>query len=144
MQRPTGVVLIAALYIIAAVFMLLFALGAFFFGGLLMSHAAAWGAPLGGRLAGGIGAFLGVVVLVFGLLALVVAIGLIGMKEWARMVAMVLSAIGAIFGLLSLFPLLMHFAMFMVFWVLVRIAINVLIVWYLNQPAVKQAFTASA
>ena len=142
MQRPTGVVLIAALYIISAVFMVLVALGAFFFGGLLMTHAAAWGVPVGGRFAGGIGAFIGIIVLVFAALALVVAIGLIGLKNWARVVAMVLSVLGAIGGLLSLLPLMMHFAMFLVFWALVRIAINVLIVWYLNQTTVKQAFGA--
>jgi hypothetical protein len=142
MQRPTGVVLIAALYIISAVFMVLVGVAAFFVGGLLMTHAAAWGVPVGARLAGGLGAIVGIVVLVFAALALIVGIGLIGLKNWARIVAMVLSIIGAIGGLFSLLPLMMHFAMFLVFWALVRVAINILIVWYLNQPTVKQAFGA--
>jgi uncharacterized membrane protein (DUF2068 family) len=73
---------------------------------------------------------------------LIIAIGLFGLKNWARIIAMVLSAIGAVFGLLAVFSLMMHFAAIMAFWQLIKIAINVLIVWYLNQPQVKQAFGA--
>jgi hypothetical protein len=141
MQKPTGVVLIAALYFIVAAFFLLAGAAAFFIGGAFLAHAVNAGLPLRG-IAGGVGAFIGAVSIVFGVLALVVAIGLLGLKNWARMIAMVLAAIGAIFGFLAIFSLLAHFAMIRVFFRLVRIAINVLIVWYLNQPAVKQAFGA--
>jgi uncharacterized membrane protein (DUF2068 family) len=104
-------------------------------------RAAAYGMPVTG-MAGGIGAFIGVILLVSAALALIIAIGLFGLKNWARIIAMVLSAIGAVFGLLAVFSLMMHFAAIMAFWQLIKIAINVLIVWYLNQPQVKQAFGA--
>ena len=141
MQKPTGVILIGILYIIGAIVSLLAGLAAFFFGGALMMHAAAYGMPVTG-MAGGIGAFIGVILLVSAALALIIAIGLLGLKNWARIIAMVLSAIGAVFGLLAVFALMMHFAAIMAFWQLIKIAINVLIVWYLNQPQVKQAFGA--
>jgi hypothetical protein len=141
MQKPTGVILIGILYIIGAIVSLLAGLAAFFFGGALMMHAAAYGMPVSG-MAGGIGAFIGVIFLVSAALALIIAIGLFGLKNWARIIAMVLSAIGAVFGLLAVFALMVHFALIMAFWQLIKIAINVLIVWYLNQPQVKQAFGA--
>jgi hypothetical protein len=142
MQKPTGVILIAALYILGAAFAILGGVAAFFIGGAFMMRAASLGMTVGRGVAGGLGAFIGIVLIVFGALALIIAIGLIGLKNWARVVAMVLAAIGVVFGLLSLFPLLMHFAMIGIFFVLVRVMINALILWYLNQPTVKQAFGA--
>ena len=141
MQKPTGVMLIAILYIIGAILSLLAGVAAFLFGGALMMHAAAYGYPVRG-IAAGFGAFLGVILLMVGVFSLIVAIGLFGMKNWARIIAMALSAIGAVFGLLAVFALMVHFAIILAFWQMVKIAINVLIVWYLNQPTVKQAFGA--
>jgi uncharacterized membrane protein (DUF2068 family) len=83
-----------------------------------------------------------VLLLVFGVLFLVIGIGLIGMKGWARVVAMVLSAIFAVFGLLHMLPLMAHFEMFRLGFTLIRVALNILVVWYLNQATVKQAFGA--
>jgi hypothetical protein len=141
MQKPTGVILIGILYIIGAILSFLAGVAAFFFGGALMMHAAAYGMPVTG-MAGGFGAFLGVMLLVFGALSLIIAIGLFGLKNWARVVAMILSAIGAVFGLLAVFALMVHFAIIMAFWQMIKIAINVLIAWYLNQAEVKRAFGA--
>jgi hypothetical protein len=141
MQRPAGVVLIAALYIIGGVFALLGGLAAFFIGGAFLTRATALGLPVSG-IAGGIGTMLGVILIVIGVLALIIAIGLIGMKGWARAIAMVLAAIFAILGIFHIFVLMMHFMMVRVFFVLVRVVINALILWYLNQPGVKQAFSA--
>jgi len=132
---------IAVLYVIGAILAFLAGAAAFLFGGALMMHAAAYGFPVSG-IAGGFGAFLGVMLLIFGALSLIIAIGLFGMKNWARIIAMVLSAVGAVFGLLAVFALMAHFALIMAFWQVIKIAINVLIVWYLNQPQVKQAFGA--
>jgi hypothetical protein len=141
MQKPTGVIVIGILYVIAAILSVLAGVAAFLFGGALMMRAAAYGMPFTG-MAGGFGAFLGVILLAIGVFSLIVAIGLFGMKNWARIVAMALSAIGAVFGLLAVFALMVHFAIILAFWQMIKIAINVLIVWYLNQTAVKQAFGA--
>lgn len=141
MQRPTGVVVIGILYILGAVFAILAGLGAFIFGGAFLAHFASAGMPVGGAVAAMVSA-IGVVLIVFGVFALIIAIGLFGLKNWARIVAMALAALGVIFGLLALLPLALHFAMFRIFYVLIRIAINALILWYLNQPDVKKAFGA--
>jgi hypothetical protein len=141
MQRPTGVVLIAALYILGGAFSVLAGLAAFFIGGAFLMRATTLGLPVSG-IAGGMGTILGVILIVIGALALIIAIGLIGMKGWARVIAMVLSSIVVVFGVLHIFVLMIHFMMFRVFFMLVRVVINGLILWYLNQPGVKQAFSA--
>ncbi len=142
MQKPTGVILIAALYILGAVFAILGGLAAFFIGGAFMMRAASLGMTVGRGVAGGLGAFLGIVFIVFGALALIIAFGLIGLRNWARVIAMVLAAIALVFGVFHILVLMMHFAMIRVFFVLVRVVISGLILWYLNQPTVKQAFGA--
>jgi|SRR5580704_6095469 hypothetical protein len=141
MQRPTGVVLIAALYFLGGAFAVLAGLAAFFIGGAFLMRATALGLPVSG-IAGGIGTILGVILIVTGVLALIIAIGLIGMKGWARVIAMVLAAIFAVLGVFHIFLLMLHFMMVRVFFALVRVVINALILWYLNQPGVKQAFSA--
>ncbi|MGB6431945.1 MAG: hypothetical protein WBF06_15285, partial [Candidatus Acidiferrales bacterium] len=98
MQKPTGVILIAALYILGAVFAILGGLAAFFIGGAFMMRAASLGMTVGRGVAGGLGAFLGIVFIVFGALALIIAFGLIGLRNWARVIAMVLAAIALVFG----------------------------------------------
>ena len=142
MQRPTGVIFIAAVYFVSAIVGLLGGVAAFFVGGAFMMRAASMGMTLGRGIAGGLGAAVGVLLLVFGVLFLVIGIGLIGMKGWARVVAMVLSAIFAVFGLLHMLPLMAHFEMFRLGFTLIRVALNILVVWYLNQATVKQAFGA--
>ena len=67
-------------------------------------------------------------------------LGLLKLKEWARIVTIVFAAIGAVFGLLGLFTLLAHIAVIGILWALCRLAINVWIIWYLLQPHVKAAF----
>jgi hypothetical protein len=39
-------------------------------------------------------------------------------------------------------PLMAHFEMFRLGFTLIRVALNILVVWYLNQATVKQAFGA--
>jgi len=84
-KRPIGVSVLAILNIIGSIFMMLAAFGA----GGIFSEAEAAGAA---------GAF-------FGLLAvasLIVAIGLWRLRNWARITAIVLYALSAILGLVSI------------------------------------------
>ena len=142
MQKPAGVVVIGALYLIGAVLLILCGVAAFGVGGVFLERAASMGMTMGRGIAGGVGTFIGVAAIVFGVIFLVIGIGLISLKNWARMIAMVLAGIFVVLGLLHMLPLMIHFAIFRVSFVLVRVAINALIVWYLNQPTVKQAFGA--
>jgi uncharacterized membrane protein HdeD (DUF308 family) len=75
---------------------------------------------------------MGVVLLLMGILAFVVAYGLLKGRGWAWTLALILSIIGIIIGAVSLFqgsPA-----------AVIGIIINLIIVYYLTRPHVKQFF----
>jgi len=139
MGRPTGVTIIAVLDFIAAAFCVLGGLGVMLGGGFVASMMGQQSGAGAGVLAA-IGAAAGVFLLVCAAVAVLLGWGLLKLKEWARIVTIVLAAIGALFSLIGLVGVLGHFAMVAVVFVLVRLAINGLIIWYLVQPHVKAAF----
>jgi hypothetical protein len=105
-----------------------------------MSQQGGQGSAAGAGFLAGLGAVIGVLALVFAALYALVGWGLLKLKEWARIVTIVLSglgALGALFGLVAVFT---HFGLIIVFWSLVRLAICAWIIWYLLQPNVKAAF----
>jgi len=111
----------------------------FMLGSAVAMHRAAMGGVFGG-VAGVIGAFLGMILLVIGILYIVLGVGLLKLHNWARMLTLVFSALGALLHVLRLLRSMMHFMMFHAFWQGIVIAICVLIIWYLLQPEVKRAF----
>lgn len=139
MGRPAGVTVIAVLDFIGAAFCLLLGL-ALMLGGGFIATIMSQQQRAGAGFLGAIGAAAGVFVIVCAALAIVLGLGLMKLKEWARIATIVLAAIGVVFGLLGLFTVLAHFAVVGIFWALCRLAINVLIIWYLLQPHVKAAF----
>ena len=133
MPRPTGVTLIAILYWIASCAVILLGLGLFAASGYLgeSGRIAGWGwvASLGK-----IGAIL---LIGFGGLGAFVGYGLWTLQEWARVTAIVFSVLGILAFLPGFF--LLHGVFFMPIR-LVRLAINVGILWYLFQPQAQRAF----
>jgi len=143
MERPVGVTVLAVLQYLGAAFLVLMGvlmMVAFsVFGPAIMKAAGAAGS-VGGMAMAGLGVFLGILFFFFVAIAALLGWGMWGLKNWARIVTMVLSALGllgAAFGLLSG---LMHFSVVILVVATVRAAINGLILWYLNEPNVKQAF----
>ena len=145
MIRPTGVTVLAILAFIGTAFMVLVAIGAFvggaFIGTMLGASAHQAGAGAAGAGFGAvIGAAIGVGFLIGAALYAACGYGLWNVKEWGRMLTIILSAIGVVFGALSLLLAMTHLHIFAMFFTLVRIGIGVLIIWYLSQPQVKAAF----
>lgn len=145
MQKPIGVIVIAALDFLGT-----FVLGCL---GLLAFVAMGFIAPriseaTNGQLApaviAGLGIFLGVVCLFFAALFGVLGYGMLSLKEWARIVQMVLAAIGIILGGIGLLSAVLHFHPFVIMMAGIRLAINFIILGYLYQPGVKAAFQARA
>jgi len=131
MQRPTGVVIIAVLYWIGAFFLMIFgfvlAVGGTIFTAVLSGM---------GHLIGGLGLVGGMFLVGLGLAVAFVGYGLFSLKEWARVVAIALAAIGIVFTVMSFIsPLGIG-----IFGRVVRLAINGVIVWYLSQPQVRMCF----
>jgi hypothetical protein len=119
-NRPTGVMILAGLEALVG-------LGFLGFGALMgMGGAALFGGTILGALAG----MFGMVMVLLGLVAFVIAWGLWMGKDWALMVAMVFAVLGILAGLVTLpaglFGLL----------------INAGILYYLTRPGVKAWFEA--
>lgn len=142
MQRPTGVTVIAILQFIGAGFMVLGGFGLMLGMGMLGTVLAQRG---NGGMAGmgvlaGMGAVLGVVVLFFAAIEGLIAWGMWNLKSWARIVTIVFAGLGGAFQALGLMASLIHFHIFGLLWNALWLGVNGLIIWYLVQPEVVQAF----
>jgi hypothetical protein len=137
MNRPVGVTILAILDFIGAAFAVIFAILCFAGGGILasvMSQSQAQGGGAGlAALFGAGAAIFGIVCLVFAALYALIGWGMWGLKNWARIVTLVLVGLGALNGL---YGLVTHFNVFGI----VVLAIQALIIWYLLKPDVAGAF----
>jgi len=88
---------------------------------------------------GAIGALTGVMTVILSFLSFAMAIGLFQLKEWARMASVVLSIIVIILStLLVIAAAALSWGLFV--GPLLGIVINILVVYYLDQPSVKRVF----
>ena len=133
MQQPKGVVVIAALFALAAIYLcsiaavLLISPGAI---SLMSAKYFLYGLQLAGPY----------MILLGGAIYGIVAWGLFRLQNWARWIAMLIIAF-------SLAPLVPKISMaelgFPIFWFGLQIAVRVAAAWYLAQaPGVLDAFTA--
>ncbi len=141
MERPTGVTILAVLYFIGTAILGLCGL-LFIVGGSVLSSMARTGGPGSALLAMG-GAVVGAIGIGLALLYLALGIGFIKLQNWARVVAIILTGIGVLFGILGLFSLLAHLIIFVLVFRLIILAIEIWILVYLFKPHVKQAFGAT-
>lgn len=125
MQRSTGVSIIAILVIIGGLIGVLaglFDLGLFgtatFYGGEQFLSAAMFGAGL----------------LIVAIIQLVVGFGLWNLKGWAWTIAMIVLVIRVIGDVIALFAGGNLMA------VIINLLITVIVIWYLNQGEIKEAF----
>ncbi len=141
-MRPTGVVLIAFYHFLSALFLVLLAMSLVVGGSIL-------GAMFGGgheRVLGGVG--LGLLVgvvgatffLFYAAIAVIAGYGIWTLREWGRILSIVLAILSLIFSLPGLLMLGMHFGFFFGSYRLLRVAISVLIFWYLMQPQIRSLF----
>jgi hypothetical protein len=142
MARPTGVTILAVLSFICAAFLLLGALGMLFMGSMGLAAMSGQGNAMGGPLAM-LGAFAGIALLIFAALYIVCGVGLLKLANWARMLTIILVALGLLFAAMGAFKAMMPLHIGVMIWQLIVIAIDVWILMYLFKPHVKQAFGAA-
>ena len=145
MGRPTGVTVLAILDFIGAGLCVLGGLGMILGGGFMatmMSQQGGQGSAGAAGFLAGLGAVAGVFMIIMGGVAALVGFGLWKLKEWARIVSIILAGISGAFQLFGLLGSLAHFNLFAVVWSLFWLAIDALIIWYLLKPEVKAAFQA--
>ena len=101
MKRPTGITIIAILYIILAVLSLLWSVLLFGTGGLSSMFGGLLGAE---RIAafGAANAWAGFVGIVAGVVQFVIAIGLLSMKKWAWILALIGVGVTVIQGIIGI------------------------------------------
>jgi hypothetical protein len=115
------------------------------FGMSYMGHAMVQNAQMGARgtpIFAALGVALASIFFVFAALNGVVGYGLWNLRRWAFTVAIGLSSIGAVCSAVGVISGLVHFGIFrLLFWG-ICLGINLLILRYLKEPQVKQAFGA--
>ena len=137
MQRPSGVTLAAALYVYAACINLLGALAT-----LLMAVTGA--TPQG--LTGATGFLIGlkeiggVIFFVLSALSLAIGVGLLKLRNWARMGAIALSGLNALGLLYGLVGSLLRFHVLTLVVNLILLALFAWVLWYMFRPHVARLF----
>src|SRR5437660_981888 len=104
--------------------------------GTMLGMSTRAGAP-GAAVLAGAGLLVAFVMFVFAALGGLLGYGMWNLREWARIVTMVLSALGAIGAALGFFWALAHMHPFSLAISGIRLGINIAILWYLNLPQVS-------
>ncbi|MBS7287319.1 MAG: DUF2127 domain-containing protein [Candidatus Freyarchaeota archaeon] len=86
-------------------------------------------------IGGGLGLAAGLPAIIIGIIDLIIAWGLLSLKGWARILAIVFAILSLLGGIMSLFPLSLTSIIG-----IILIIINIVILWYLFKPEVKSAF----
>jgi len=136
-MRPLAVTLIGFYQLLHGVIEILFGLSLLAFAGFaakLASLAAEGNAA--GRFLSGFGLLAGLLIIIFALLHLAAAYGLLQMENWGRLLTLLLSALGLV--------LLLPGMLFVHGFSLVFGLINAASILYLAMPATKRAFAAAA
>ncbi len=139
-MRPTGVALIALYHFLSALVLVLLAVSLVVGGTVLGAmFAAGHSSPLAGMglLVGMVGA---VFFLFYAAIAGVAGYGLWTLREWGRILSIALAVLSLVFSLPGLLMMGLHLNLFFGTYRLVRIAISILVIWYLMQPPIKAAF----
>ena len=139
-MRPTGVVLIALYHFLSGIFLVLLAIalavGGTIFGAIF---AGMHESPLGG-----LGVMVGLMGAIFffcyAAVAFIAGYGMWVMREWGRIVCIVLAVISLLLSFPGLLMMGLHLHLFFGTYRLFRIAIAILIIWYLMQPQIKALF----
>ena len=134
-MRPLGVTLIGIYQILRGVLGVVFGLSLLLFTGLAAKLAAlaAEGNAMGGVLHG-LGRMAGLGIVVFALLHILAGFGLFKVENWARLLTLLLSAI----GLVVLLPvLIVSHGLPLIF-----AAINAATIFYMALPPIKRTFHA--
>lgn len=134
-HRPTGITILASVFILLGIFSLVWSLILFGFGGLTWLSGLLFGAQEV-RAAGGSNTMAALFSMAMAVLQIVVAGGLLGLKRWAWMLAVVAAALSVIQGIMGM----MSGGLFVICFGCFGLLIPGGILWYLLRPHVKAAF----
>lgn len=140
--RPLGVTIIGTLEVIAGIIGILSSVIIFLAAGISGAIARGFAGGVVGFFAG---LFLGGVALIIGLITLAVGVGLLQGRGWAWTIAVIVSVINVIIGIVdlaggSIKALSLGFLGTDIFGGVAGLVIGLIVVWYLYRPNVKSFF----
>ena len=141
MGRPLGVTILGVLLIAAGIGFAAIGFLLFFMG----STGATATAPTNGAMAAllaGLGAAAGVIFLLFGVLHVVLAIGIFKLRNLARILTILLLLLIGAGACLGLIATLLSYSHIALAWNFSLLAVDALGLWYLVRPGIKEAFHA--
>jgi hypothetical protein len=132
-ERPAGVTAVAFAFLLAAAYLLAVGLTMLARPGLISMAA-------GAELLGGLELAGPYMFLLVAAVGVAVALGLLRLHRWARWVAILVAMIGMVFLLPSVSSAVIDFRFGKLAWGGLGVIVRAMIVWYLLQPAVNEAF----
>ena len=141
MQRPAGITVLAfAMFTIGAI-ALVISFFCFATGPVVEDFFRIPGMPIY-RILGA--AVVGIIALILGLLCIVAGAGLWKMQAWGRSLAIVLVVISVAVSILGVAAGLVFLRMMIAILRIIALGVDSLILWYLFQPHVRNAFEGGA
>ena len=133
MPRPLGVTLIALLFLLAAAYLIVV-------GAVMLFSPGALSMSSGADLLGGLETAGPYMFLLAGVLASAIGIGLLRLHNWARHLAIVVAMLGMVLLLPAVSSAVVDLRIRKLFWGGLGVIVRAMIVWYLYQYPVKEAF----
>ena len=133
MTRPIGVSLTAILFLLTAAYLIVIAV-------VMLLSPGAVSMSSGADLLGGLEVAGPYMFLLVAVVATAIGVGLLRLYNWARRLAIVTALLGMVLLLPSVSSAVLDFRMAQLIWGGLGVMVRAMIVWYLYQPPVKEAF----
>jgi hypothetical protein len=133
-ERPAGVTAVAMVFLVAAVYLLGVGLA-------MLVRPGSISMAAGAELLGGLELAGPYMFLLMAAVGAIIALGLWQRQDWARWIAILVALIGVVLLLPSVSSALFDFRLGKLAWGGLETIVRSLVVWYLYQPAVREAYT---
>jgi len=134
MTRPIGVSLIVILFLLTAAYLIVIAV-------VMLLSPGAVSMSSGADLLGGLEVAGPYMFLLVAAVATAIGVGLLRLNNWARRLAIVTALVGMVLLLPSVSSAVLDFRIAQLIWGGLGVMVRAMIVWYLYQHPVKEAFT---
>jgi multidrug transporter EmrE-like cation transporter len=133
MPRPIGVSLIATLFLVTATYLIVV-------GAVMLLSPGSVSMSSGADLLGGLEVAGPYMFWLVAVVATAIGVGLLRLHNWARRLAILAALLGMVLLLPSVSSAVLDFRIAQLIWGGLGVMVRAMIVWYLYQPPVKEAF----
>ena len=134
MPRPIGVSLIATLFLVTATYLIVV-------GAVMLLSPGSVSMSSGADLLGGLEVAGPYMFWLVAVVATAIGVGLLRLHNWARRLAILAALLGMVLLLPSVSSAVLDFRITQLIWGGLGVMVRAMIVWYLYQPPLKEAFT---